>query len=193
MLVSALIFLLDTIASAFCAVLLLRFHMQAVRAPFGNPVSQFAIALTDFAVKPARRVVPGLWGMDLATLSVACLVQWLLLVIKAALIGRLADLGGGGALLVLLLFAVIELMKIGLWLIILLQFMLFVVSIANPYSPYMGLLNTLSRPFSRPIQRILPPVGNIDLSPMAVLMICYMLLLFFLPWLTEVIRAGLMT
>jgi YggT family protein len=191
MLVNALIFLLDTIASAFCAVLLLRFHMQAVRASFNNPVSQFAMALTDFAVKPARRVIPGLWGMDLATLSVAWLTQWVLLLLVAALQGHLGDFGGT-TLLALFLFAFIELLKIALWMVILLQFMLFVVSIANPYSPYMGLLNTLSRPFSRPIQRVLPTVGNIDLSPMAVLMICYMLLLFFLPWLSAVIRAGVM-
>lgn len=189
MLVSALIFLLDTIASAFCAVLLLRFHMQAVRAPFGNPVSQFAMALTDFAVKPARRLIPGLWGMDFATLSVAWLTQWLLLLLVAALNGHLSE-AGGTMLFALVLFAFLELLKIALWMIILLQFLLFVVSIANPYSPYMGLLNTLSRPFSRPIQRILPTVGNIDLSPMVVLMVCYMLLLFFLPWLTAVIRVG---
>lgn len=190
MLVSALIFLLDTLASAFCAVLLLRFHMQAVRAPFGNPISQFAMALTDFAVKPARRIIPGLWGMDVATLTVAWLTQWLLLLLVTLLGGRLAEVGGM-ALLVLLLFALLELVKIGLWMIILLQFMLFVVSIANPYSPYMSLLNTLSRPFSRPIQRVLPPVGNVDLSPMVVVLVCSMLLNFFLPWLTAVIRVGM--
>jgi YggT family protein len=191
MLVSALIFLLDSIASAFCAVLLLRFHMQAMRAPFGNPISQFAIALTDFAVKPARRIIPGLWGLDLATLSVAWLSQCLLLLIVMALSGRLGD-AGPAVFLALFLFALIELAKIGLWMIIMLQFMLFVVSIANPYSPYMSLLNTLSRPFSRPIQRFLPPVGNIDLSPMVVVLVCSMLINFFLPWLSAVIRASVM-
>jgi YggT family protein len=191
MLVEALIFLLDSIASAFCAVLLLRFHMQLVRAPIGNPISQFTMALTDFAVKRARRVIPGMWGLDLSSLIVAWLTQWLLLLLVTALTGRLGA-SGAGVVLVLFLFAFIELAKIGLWMIVLLQFMLFVVSIANPYSPYMGLLNILSRPFSRPIQRILPPVGNIDLSPMVVVLICTMLINFFLPWLTAVIRAGVM-
>lgn len=191
MLVSALIFLLDSIASAFCGVLLLRFHMQAMRAPYGNPISQFAIALTDFAVKPARRIIPGLWGLDLATLSIAWLTQFVLLLVVMALSGRMGD-AGPAVFVVMLLFALIELAKIGLWMIIMLQFMLFVVSIANPYSPYMSLLNTLSRPFSRPIQRILPPVGNIDLSPMVVVLVCSMLINFFLPWLSAVIRASVM-
>lgn len=191
MLVEALIFLLDSIASAFCAVLLLRFHMQLVRAPIGNPISQFTMALTDFAVKRARRVIPGMWGLDLSSLMVAWLTQWLLLLLVSALTARLGS--GAGAVLALFLFALLELAKIGLWMVIMLQFMLFVVSIANPYSPYMSLLNTLSRPFSRPIQRVLPPVGNIDLSPMVVLLICSMLLNFFLPWLTAVIRAGILS
>ena len=78
MLIQALIFLLDSVATAFVAVLLLRFHLQVTRASFNNPLSQFAMTLTDFAVKPTRRVVPGLWGLDMATLVLAWLVQLLL-------------------------------------------------------------------------------------------------------------------
>ena len=90
------------------------------------------------------------------------------------------------------LAALMELVKIALWMVILLQFMLFVVSLANPYSPYMSLLNAMNRPFTRRIQKILPPIGNIDLSPMVVVLICYVFLLFILPWLASLIHAGLM-
>ena len=55
--------LLDSVATAFVAVLLLRFHLQVTRASYNNPLSQFGLTLTDFAVKPMRRVIPGLWGL----------------------------------------------------------------------------------------------------------------------------------
>lgn len=191
MLIQALIFLLDSIATAFVAVLLLRFHLQVTRASFNNPLSQFAMTLTDFAVKPMRRVVPGLWGLDMATLLLAWLVQLLLVLLVVMLTGGGAILGlsnfGGLALLALL-----ELSKIALWMIIILQFMLFVVSFANPHSPYMGLLVSMNRPFASRIQKVIPPVGNIDLSPMVVILLCSMLLNFILPWLALQIRAGFM-
>ena len=191
MLISALIFLLDSIATAFVAVLLLRFHLQAIRASYNNPLSQFSMTLTDFAVKPVRRVIPGLWGLDLATLTVAWLVEFLLISLVVVLSGRAAEFGlaltGGVALA-----ALMELVKIALWMVILLQFMLFIISLVNPYSPYMSLLNAMNRPFARPIQKVVPPIGNIDLSPMVIVLICSVLLQFILPWLAKLITTGLM-
>ena len=191
MLISALIFLLDSIATAFVAVLLLRFHLQVTRASYNNPLSQFAMTLTDFAVKPVRRVIPGLWGLDLATLTVAWLVEFLLISLVVVLSGRAAEFGlaltGGVALA-----ALMELVKIALWMVILLQFMLFIISLVNPYSPYMSLLNAMNRPFARPIQKVVPPIGNIDLSPMVIVLICSVLLQFILPWLAKLITTGLM-
>lgn len=191
MLISALIFLLDSIATAFVAVLLLRFHLQATRASYNNPLSQFAMALTDFAVKPLRRIIPGLWGMDLATLTVAWLVEFALIALVVTLTGRATELEwslvGGVAL-----GALIELIKIALWMVILLQFMLFVISLANPYSPYMSVLNAMNRPFTRQIKKILPTIGNIDLSPMVVVLTCLVLLQFILPALARLIHSGLM-
>lgn len=191
MLIQALIFLLDSVATAFVAVLLLRFHLQVTRAPFNNPLSQFAMTLTDFAVKPTRRVVPGLWGMDLATMILAWLVQCVLISLVVLLAGHGAGLNlsafGGIALIALL-----EVTKIALWMVIFLQFMLFVVSFTNPHSPYLGLLNALNRPFVRRIQKIVPPIGAIDLSPMVVVLLCSVFLNFILPGLALQIRAGLM-
>ena len=73
MLNQALQFLLETLLGLFVLAVLLRFYLQWAHAPFRNPVSQFIAALTDFAVKPLRRVVPGLFGLDLASLLLAWL------------------------------------------------------------------------------------------------------------------------
>jgi len=62
MFTNALLYLVNTVFGLFVVALLLRFYLQWVRAPYRNPLTQFLQALTDFIVKPARRVIPGLWG-----------------------------------------------------------------------------------------------------------------------------------
>ena len=58
----AIKFLLDTVFGLVTYAFLLRFAMQWLRAPFRNPVGQAVTALTDWAVKPLRRVLPGFRG-----------------------------------------------------------------------------------------------------------------------------------
>src|ERR1051326_6531367 len=87
----ALVFLLDVIFSILTYAFLLRFAMQRLRAPFRNPVGQAVTAITNWAVVPLRRVLPGFGGVDWATLVCAWLSQfiWLLAV-------RLVMLGSAG-------------------------------------------------------------------------------------------------
>src|SRR2546422_5148654 len=73
--------LIRTAFGFFVYALLLRFYMQALRAPFRNPVGQFVTALTDWAVRPARRLIPGLFGVDLASILIAWFIEALLLVL----------------------------------------------------------------------------------------------------------------
>jgi len=77
MFADALIFLVKTVFGLFTIALLLRFYMQWARAAYRNPLSEFLAAVTDFAVRPARRFIPGLWGLDLATPVMAWLVQFI--------------------------------------------------------------------------------------------------------------------
>ena len=77
MLADALIFLIKTGFGLFTIALLLRFYMQWARAAYRNPLSDFLAAVTDFIVRPGRRFIPGLWGLDLATLVIAWAVQFI--------------------------------------------------------------------------------------------------------------------
>src|SRR5207244_11107444 len=79
--------LIQTAFGFFVYALLLRFHMQWLRAPFRNPVGQFVSALTDWIVRPARRVVPGLFGLDLASILIAWIVEALMLVLLCCVSG----------------------------------------------------------------------------------------------------------
>jgi YggT family protein len=185
MLSNALIFLVSTVCGFFVVALLLRFYLQWVRASYRNPLSEFLQAITDFMVRPARRIIPGLWGLDLATFALAWLVQMLELVIVLQLQGR----GFGGAvgltLATMALLALVLLAKIALYILMVVVIVQVVLSWVNPYSPIMPLLNSMSRPLLRPFQRRIPPIGNVDLSPLFALVMIQLLLMLPVAWLED--------
>jgi YggT family protein len=186
MLENALIFLIETILGLFTIALLVRFYMQWARAPQRNPVSDFVNALTNFAVLPARRVIPGMWGLDLATLVLAWLVQFIELLLVLALSGFPLRADPGQMIAGMALLAIVRLIRLGLYVAIAVLIVQAVLSWVNPYSPVAALANVLTRPFLRPVQRIVPTIGNVDLSPLVVIVICQLLLMLPVAWLEMV-------
>lgn len=164
-------FLIQTFFSLFVYLLLLRFLMQTCRAPFRNPLGQFIIALTDWAVRPMRRIIPGAAGLDMATL----LLAWFALILKTLLLFAL--ISGTVSLGVTLLLPLIELARALLHVIILVTIVQAILSwfgAANPFSP---VFDALTRPFYNVFRRIVPAVGGIDLSPLFVIVIAQILLI----------------
>ena len=187
MLTNALIFLVNVVFGLFVVALLLRFYLQWARAPYRNPLSVFLQALTDFMVRPARRVVPGLWGLDLSTLALAWLVQLLELLLVLALKGYGFGPAAGQAFAALALLALVMLLKIGLYIVMVAVIVQVVLSWVGPYSPLMPLANSLTRPFLRVIQRRVPPIGNVDLSPLFVVVVIQLLLMLPVAWLESTV------
>ena len=177
MLADAIVFLIATASGLFAIALLLRFYLQWARAGYRNPVSQFVNALTDFIVLPARRVIPGLWGLDLASPILAWLVQYVELILITQIKGAGTSLSGGAALAPLALVAALMVIKLGLYMVMIVVILQALLSWVNPYSPLTPLLNALARPFLRVFRQRIPPVGNVDLSPLFVIVVCQLLLM----------------
>jgi YggT family protein len=177
MLSGALVFLIETLSLLFTVALLVRFLLQWARAPFGNPLAQFVTAATDFAVLRARRVIPGLWGLDMPTLTVAWLVQFMELVAVLQLTGYDLPPDPGRAILAMLLLAAVRVVRLLIYIVIVVVIVQAVLSWVNPYSPISPVLNALSRPFLRPVQRRVPLIGGVDLSPLVVIVLCQLLLM----------------
>jgi YggT family protein len=190
MLTQAIVFLLQTFVGLFVLALLLRFYLQLMRAPARNPLSVFLAALTDWIVLPARRVIPGLWRIDITTLVLAWAVEVLLLATTFWLRG--VDAGGmlGLGLLQLLLLGAVEIVKLSLYILMVSLIIQAVLSWVAPYSPVMPMLNSLTRPFLAPFQQRIQPVGNVDLSPLFLIVLCY-LALFVVAWAEGAIVRGL--
>lgn len=173
---STLDFLLTTLFQLYIAVVLLRFLLQYARADFYNPLSQFVVKVTTPLVKPLRRIIPGIAGLDMATL----LLAYLLTVVQVVLVGthlsqyQIPGLLDGQSLapLTIVLVSLVDLIALTISLYIVAIIIQAISSWINPagYNPVLGLLYSLTEPLLRPARRLLPPISGIDLSPLIVLL-----------------------
>ena len=169
MLGNIIILVVDSIASIIAGALLLRFWMQAVRVRPPMQVAQFVFQVSDWLVKPLRKVLPGLGGYDWASLAGAFLMVVASDAIYLSIRGFLAP----EALLVFSLLRLIRWAIYGLTALLILEV---IFSWINPHAPLAPFVRAMNDPLLRPFRRILPPLGGMDLSPMVVLLIFQILL-----------------
>jgi YggT family protein len=166
-------FLLDIFVQGFAAVLLFRFLMQWLRAPMRNPVGEFVMAISDFVVLRARRVIRSVWGLDSSSLLLALIVELvytgLTLWLQGYPFAHFPMLG-------LLALSIVKLIKMSVYILMGALVAQAVLSWVNPYTPLAPLLAAITQRFLRPLQRILPLIGNVDLSPLFLLVICQIIL-----------------
>ena len=163
-LTNPLIFLIQTLGGLYAFVVILRFLLQLTKADFYNPLSQFVVKVTSPVLRPLRRYIPGFRGLDISSLVLAWLVQTLVLF----LVGVLAGLGlrSLGAVL-WSLPALVELtIDVFLYAVIIRVILSWINP--DPFNPMVQLIHTLTDPVMAPVQRRLPPIGGLDLSPIAV-------------------------
>lgn len=167
-------FLLQTIAVILGVTLLGRVYMGYVGLPARNPLAQFSIALTDWLVRPLRRVARASGRLDVAALLAAALVA-------SVYVGLRFLLGGIGLaswpVSAMLLMALIEVLRWALYLVLWLTLLHVVLSWVNPHAPIAPAVSMLARPFLAPFQRALPLIGGIDLSPLVVILIVNVMLI----------------
>ncbi len=152
-----LVFLIDILFQLYATVLLLRVLLQWARADFYNPISQFIVKITNPLVKPLRRLIPGFWGIDLATVLLVIVVLAIKTMIVFQTVNPLA----------------ITLVPLGQTLILVLTIFLYAIIIQailswvnpDPYNPAVSLLHSLTHPVLKHFQRLIPPISGMDISP----------------------------
>jgi len=165
------IYLVETLFGFFVLLLLARFHFQWLRVPFRNPVGEFVLATTSWMVMPVRRVVPGLVGLDLATLLLAWVLQGLCLWAVAAMRGI------DPAPLDVIARAALDLLRYSLYILVFAILVQVLFSWINPYAPMAPVFNAITAPFLRPLRRFIPPLGGVDLTPLVLLVIIQIILI----------------
>ncbi len=163
-------FLITQLFELYIYVILLRFIFQWVRADFYNQVSQFIVKATNPFLIPLRKIIPGFGGIDLASIILA----W---GVNLAKYGLLMGFGltRSEPILVLLVYTLIELLHMALGLFIFLSFIRIILSWIAPsgYNPMVALVIQVTDPLFKPFQRIIPPLGGLDLSPILMFMVLY--------------------
>ncbi|AXF76877.1 YggT family protein [Erwinia tracheiphila] len=166
-----LTFLVSTIINLYVKVLLLRIWMQWARCDFYNPFSQFVVKVTQPVVKPLRRVIPSIGPLDTASLLLAYVLSVLLFTVMFALQSQVMIFDP-----IFLYFGLFSLLKAAgvlvFWAILIRSLLSWVSQGRNPVD---YVLLQLTEPLMSPIRRIIPAMGGIDFSAMAVILILYML------------------
>jgi YggT family protein len=173
-----LVFIIHTLGSLYITLVLLRFLLQLVRADYYNPVSKAIVKLTDPLLLPLRKIIPGLFGWDVASLVLAVILQLLLAVIILLLRGY-----GFVSPFQFINWAIIELINNVLTLYFFAMLVLVIASWIAPhsYNPALQLIRQLLDPLLRPIQRVLPNLGGLDFSPLVFLMLLHIVRSYLLP------------
>lgn len=173
----AIVFLLDAVVSFFCALFLLRFMMQVMRVSFAGQLGNFVVALTNWAVKPLRRFIPGIAGLDWSSLFAAFALQLLLAGLIVGASGHVIEADPASVALMVAWFAVRGLLRLAVYILIGALILQAVLSWINPYSPLSAPAHQLTRPLLDPIRRFVPLISGIDLSPLVAILLLQVVLM----------------
>jgi len=166
-------FLVDTLFSLYIAAIVIRFMLAMVRADFYNPLSQALVKITNPALVPLRRIIPAIGKVDTAAIVLALL----LIMIKTALL--LLIVGKEIPGIYLIWHSLIEFAKLIIWIFIIAMILQAVMSwVGNSYgNPLANILHNLTNPVLRPIRKVVPSLGMIDISPMIATIGLYVILI----------------
>ncbi len=187
---SPLTLIVSTLFDLYVLIVLLRFMLQLMRADPHNSVSQFIIKSTTPPLRYLRRFIPSVFGQDASAIVLCLIVTYAKFILLRLLDTEVVHINntiayiGGVGYLGLLIYSIADLVSLFLSIFLIAILIQVILSWVNPgiYNPVIGLVNTLATPALRPIQKLIPPVGGIDLSPLfAILMIMVAKMLIIAP------------
>jgi YggT family protein len=163
--------IINTLVGLYLLLVVMRFLLQLVRADFYNPISQFIVKATNLPLIPLRKVIPGIGGIDVASIVLALLVQAVAIVLILLLNGiqppplQVVIWSAIGILSLLL--------KVYFWGLLITVIASWVAP--NSYNPVLILINQILEPAMKPIRKIMPDLGGIDISPIIMFLLIQVL------------------
>lgn len=180
MLINGLNFLLNTILGLFTVIFLLRFYLQLCAAPFKNPVGQTLISISQFLVKPLRRVIPSIGKFDITTILLAFICQLLLAFTEQLLRGLPISLISVEQCWIIVAIALIEIIKLSFYIFLYAIIAQALLSWITPYTMITPMLNALTKPILAPLQKLVPIKNGLDFSPFIFFIIVELCLIMFI-------------
>ena len=183
-------FLLETTARFFILLMLLRFFMLALRAPFHVPPGEFVVRLTNWLILPLRRLIPAWRAYDSASVVAAWLVALVQVMVLQLALKVFLSFGFGSWLdpmmwLGMGVLALVEIVRMTLVLFMGAALLQALFSWGNSAHPMARLAARLANPLLRPIRKLVPPIGGVDLSSLLLLLLLQLILIGPLQWLSS--------
>ena len=162
---NAATFLIETALGIYMLIVMLRLLLQWARADFYNPLSQFIVKATQPVLAPMRTALPTVAGIDFACVVLLVALQFAELWVVTGILGHRI------AAVALLVLSVAEIVQLAIYVFLFSILIQVVMSWINPssYNPVLSVLYSLNAPLLGPAQRIVPPIGGLDLSPIVVM------------------------
>jgi YggT family protein len=160
----------------YILIVMLRFLLQLVRADFYNPLSQFIVKATNPLVIPLRKVIPGLFGIDIASLVLAIALQ-----ILAFLVMSIIANGTMIPFVTLSIGSVLKLIELTLNVYFFSFIIMVIISwiAPNTHNPVMAMISSLTEPVLRPLRKTIPSMGGLDFSVMVAMLGIFILKILF--------------
>ena len=173
MLIQIINLLLQVFISIVAGACLLRCYIQWLGSNLGagqiKSIGPYLFPLTNWIILPIRRIIPSLGRFDTASF----LAAYVLVLGKTIILSWIA--GPISLTVSLLIFTLIELLDLTISGLIWLVLASVILSWIRAGSSIQYLVSLLVEPLLSPIRRVIPNLGSLDLSPLALLLILQVL------------------
>jgi YggT family protein len=168
---NALLFLISTVFDLYLFILVVRVLLVYAGVNYFDPITQFIVRCTDFLVKPVRRIIPNIRGIEVASLIIMVALEFIKYLLIASLsFDSLSPVG-------LFIIAIADTLKIILQTMFYSIIVQAVLSWVQPGSPMNNVLYKINAPIMRPIQRLCPTIGGMDISPIPAMILLQLLII----------------
>lgn len=156
---NALSYIIDLVFDLYLMIIILRVWLQLAKADFYNQLSQFVVKATNPILVPLRRIIPGVLGIDMAGVLLA-------ITVAGAKFGILSLIAGSAIELPVLplLALILVVKKVGFMIFFIMIIRAILSWVSQGGHPIEYLMAQLTDPLLKPIRRIIPSIGGIDLS-----------------------------
>ena len=166
-LISAGTLIIHLAFDTYIVILLLRLMLQKLGANWHNPLSQFIIQLTEKPLKPFRKIMPGVAGFDLSILLFALILQFIEIILLWVLqFGPIPNVMGTVVITISEILS--KFVYIYIYAIIINAITSWVPQMQT--HPLSHIVYLIVNPVLSQIQRVIPLIAGIDISPIFALL-----------------------
>ncbi|MGB0663300.1 MAG: YggT family protein [Pontibacterium sp.] len=162
-----ILFLIQTIGQMYAFIVVMRFILQLSQADYYNPISQAVVKLSNPPLRPLQKLLPRFNRVDVAALILAIAVKALTIVLILAYQGATPS---AVSLLIPPAFGVLDtILTIYFWAVLGSVIISWVAP--DSYHPGPELIKQITQPLFSLAQRVIPPIGGLDLSPILIFIV----------------------